>query len=393
LGAPNADTGEGSKDGRLAVPPQRRTTSLLRASDRHDNRVSIGNGILKRYTLHRDLLRKRMLVETHVYNDHLTTLETVLATMLVTLYIRSLCYSFEVITPLALCLQHACRACLRIEDAHTRRRRVTAHSWWEASLHMFVLLVPPAMLIRLATFIDSGKEPWVYAYAWTSVGVNTLALLSILIYALVYQHNHAIPSGGLCWRTFRAATVRFAASEHLMLLGLLFILFVLRGHSFASLATFLVAIALVANAARHCYQVLRAGYTMFTIGMRALERAESGGANQLEPLIHAEHTPVGGDRPSPFANFWWLVFVILIEFLVNFGATVPFVWIFILYPFTGSHRLATLVVSLSMLIGVMSVHRFINAEVIARVKALETIRKAAGGASAPATSQESKKQA
>jgi hypothetical protein len=345
---------------------------LLQPHSRADNRVSIGNGVLRRYVLHRDLLRRHMLVEMRVTTEHLSAFETLLGTLLFWFFVASLCDSIELLTPLSMCWQRACRTCPYVESKFASHRRVADHSFFQAGVFLFTLVSVPALLVRLTFYVTPGDESLLFTYAWCSVALNGLALLGVILYSISSHHDRRPPAGSYCWRSYRLASARFSTTEHLLLLGVLLLLFVIRvGQRFGNIVSAGVAFVMFANAVRHFYQTVRAGMAMRMVRYAERHEASAGGANSQRV-----------DLPSHGADHLWLAFVLLVQLGANVVFTVPFIWQLILWPMIQVHRLVALLLVLGAFCGVVFVDKYVAAEVAAREAAARAAATAAAAAAA-----------
>lgn len=206
------------------------------------------------------------------------------------------------------------------------------------------------MLVRLTFFVEPAHDPWLYGYAWSAYAINALVLLFNLLYSRIAASGYRPPAGSYCWRSFRVYSSRLSTSEHLLLLGILLVLFVLRRDSFGSLVSMFVSLGMVANASRHVYQSIRAGYTMSMLRSRP------------------DSTTRSRDLPAESASLWWLLFFVIVQLLTNLVFTIPFVWHFVLLPLIWSRRLVVLAIAVCVLAGVLVVDKFSNAELKRRTE-------------------------
>jgi hypothetical protein len=341
------------------------TRLLLRPHNWDDNRrVSIGNGILKRYVLHRDLRRHTLLFELRITNEHLTAFETLLATILFTYFVRSLCYSIELMTPLAMCMQRACFACGHTEDAQTYHRRILSHSIYEGLIYVLTIALPFFLALHVRIFFDNVRAaPWLFAYVWTTIGVDGFVLSFCIFYSANAHHMKRPPAGAYCWRSFRVASSRYSASEHLLLLGTLLILLVIRRDALSNVAAALIGLLMVGNGVRHFYHSFRAGLSMRRA--RTMLANASSGKKSSKAAAASDRRD---DLPSWGSNFLWLSILFIEQFSMNLVATTAFVWRFILWPLILSHWLVALLLSLTAVVGLSVVDRYTDRELQDRAK-------------------------
>jgi hypothetical protein len=314
-------------------------------TDPTSNHVSIGNGILRRYTLHVDKLSSRMLIEERVIVEHLTTLEVIAATLLFTFFLRSVCYSLELLAPLSLCVEKRCPGCALLEDVDKKHRRVTSHSIRESLFFALILIVPPIALARLPVFVPYGMRfATFYLWAWTTLAVNGVCLLANLYYSAMVARGNRPPSGSYCWRSFRIVLSRAACSEQLALLGLFCLTVILRREELATPVSAVVASLAIANAVRHIYQVIR-----FKLSVSAALR---------------EQPPV--ERPDfPRRSFdtAWGAFFVFVLIALNALASAVLFSVRVFWPVTTfSSASAAVIVALSVSAGIWLVNQYADAE-------------------------------
>lgn len=329
------------------------STVLLKTNpdNPNSNRVSIGNGLLRRYTLHVDRLESRMLIEERVIVEHLTSLELIALTILFTFYVRSVCYSDELLAPLALCVERRCRGCEQLESTTNQHRRASSHSFRESLLFLLVVVVPPIALVRLPVFVP---HDWRYAsfyiWAWTTLIVNAFCLLANLWYSVSAAHGNRPASGSYCWRSFRIVLSRAACSEQLCLLGVFCLEVILRRESLGTSIGAVIGCIAIANATRHLYQVAR--FRISIMIARSVFKRSSGTK----------------DYPTQPDDLIWAAFVTLVLLLLNFVATTLLFAYKVFYPVTTfSASLSILFVALSICAGFWIVHQYADAEMRATV--------------------------
>lgn len=310
-------------------------------------RVSIGNGVLRRFVLHRDLLRGHLLLEPHVVNEHLSALETAFATLLFTLFVRSLAHSIELLTPLALCMQRACPGCAHTERTERHHRRIETHSVWEAVLYFLSLGVAVAMAIRLTELLDDASS--LLAYAWTALALNGVAWSAALFYSALADRDRRPAAGAYCWRAFRVGAIRYAGAEQTQLLGAFFVLLLLRREVLSSIGAVIMALLLAGNGARHLYHALRANYAL------AQQRHIGGGSG-------------GPDLPSKSSDLLWVGFICVVLLGCDVVATVWVGWRLVLWPLLQSNSVIALFYAATLLIALKMVDRYSAAELEERRK-------------------------
>lgn len=321
------------------------STVLLKPQpDPKSKRVSIGNGLLRRYTLHIDVLRKLMLIEPRVIVEHLTSLELIAVTLLFMFFLRSVCYSLEILAPLSLCVERRCPGCMQLENTDKQHRRVSSHSLREALFFLLSLVVPLVALLRLPVFVPySSQFAHFYAWAWTTLGVNGLCLLANLLYSATAARGQRPASGSYCWRSFRVVLSRAACSEQLALLGIFCLTVILRREELATQIGSVVGFITLSNATRHIYQSIR-----FSVSKQAARTAT--GTKSF-------------DVPKRDDDKMWGFFVLLVLVLLNWLASVCLFAVSVFYPVsTFSRVVPMLLVALSLVAGVWIVHQYSDAE-------------------------------
>lgn len=320
------------------------TVLLKPQSDPKSNRVSIGNGLLRRYTLHVDVLRKTMFIEPRVIVEHLTSLELIAVTLLFLFFLRSVCYSLEILAPLSLCVERRCPGCSQLENTDKQHRRVSSHSMREAAFFLLALVVPLVALLRLPVFVPySSQFVHFYIWAWTTLGVNGLCLLTNLFYSATVARGQRPASGSYCWRSFRVVLSRAACSEQLALLGIFCLTVILRREALATQIGSVVGCITLANATRHIYQSLR-----FSVSVTAARGVASVRSH---------------DVPKHKDDKMWGFFVLLVLVFLNWLASVGLFSVSVFYPIsTFSRVVPTFLVSLSLVAGVWIVHQYSDAE-------------------------------
>lgn len=320
------------------------TVLLKPQADARSNRVSIGNGLLRRYTLHVDVLRRRLLIEPRVIVEHLTSLELIAVTVLFLFFLRSVCYSLELLAPLSLCVERRCPGCEQLENTDKQHRRVSSHSMREALFFLLALAVPFVALVRLPVFVPyAARFAHFYVWAWTTLAVNGVCLLANLFYSATVARGQRPASGSYCWRSFRVVLSRAACSEQLALLGIFCLTVILRREALGTQTGAVVGFITLANATRHVYQAVR-----FGVSASAARRAS--GARSV-------------DRPHYEDDRMWGFFVLLVLLLLNcVGAGALFATSVFWPVSTFSRTVPTLMVSLSLVAGVWIVHQYSDAE-------------------------------
>ena len=312
------------------------------------NRVSIGNGLLRRYTLHVDVLRRRMLIEERVVVEHLTFAELAVAALLFTFFLFSVIYSLEFLAPVSLCIGRPC-SCGYVESVDKQYKRVSEHSLREALIFTIELVATPVVLARLPVFIPfSRHSAFFYAWAWSTLAVNGLCLLSNLMYSAFVARGQRPPSGAYCWRSFRIVLSRTATSEQLALLACFGLAVILRRDGLGTPLGAVLGALSIANNVRYVYQVFRFNASVAV--------ARVGGS---DPHL----TSSKNDLPGRSSNTMWGAFVLYVLFVLNTATTTIFFALHVFWPVTAfSASLSVLIVSLSICAGVWVVHQYADAE-------------------------------
>lgn len=303
-------------------------TTVLLKPHRYDDRVSIGNGVLRRYTFHKNVLEGRVIVEQRTQVEHLTPVEVILVMALLTIYVRSLCYSLEILAPLGLCMPLFCKDCNADQTRASHHKRKTLHSVKEAFVFLLAFLAPLFMMRRLSYCIDPRTNVAMYIWAWFSIAVNAAGLCKTTLIAWATQNSYRPAPGMYCWRSFRLQLSRFACSEQLSLLSVLLASFVLRKETLGGLFSSLVSCAMITNATRHAYQAFR----VRVFRPHALQMHRS-------------------DMPTKEVNDVWFLFVLLVLVCANFVLTVPFLYHYVLIPTFRSSGAASFAVMSSVSFG------------------------------------------
>jgi hypothetical protein len=267
------------------------------------NRVSIGNGILRRYTLHVDLLHHRMLIEERVIVEHLTWIEQLVATILFTYFLGSVTYSLELLTPLSLGIGHRKAGTDELESNDMQHKRISSHSLREAIFFVVILVVPPVVLARLPVFVPhSMRYAYFYVWAWTTLAVNGICLLANLYYSLTVARGNRPAAGTFLWRSFRVGLSRAASAEHLVLLGIFCISLILRREGLGTPIAAVVGAITIANGVRQLYLDAR-----FKLSLWAIIDAHRESPIAVRRI----------DLPRRADNKLWGAYVVLVLFLVN----------------------------------------------------------------------------
>lgn len=267
------------------------------------NRVSIGNGILRRYTLHVDLLHRSMLIEERVIVEHLTWIEQLVATILFTYFLGLVTFSLELLTPLTLGIGHRKPGTDEIENSDSQHTRISSHSLREAIFFVIILVVPPVVLARLPVFVPHcTRYAFFYVWAWTTLGVNAICLLINLYYSLTVARGNRPAAGTFLWRSFRIGLSRVASAEHLALLGIFCISLILRREGLGTPIGAAVGAITIANGVSQLYLDVR-----FKLSLHAIIEAHRQSPVPVRKV----------DFPRRSDNKLWAAYVLLVLFLVN----------------------------------------------------------------------------
>jgi hypothetical protein len=218
-------------------------------------------------------------------------------------------------------------------------------------IYTIIVGVSPLTLARLDRFVEKAHYPWLYVWAWAVLGVNTLMLASCLLYSLLAYRGLRPPDGSLQWRSFRLLLWRTTSAEQLSLLGALLLTLVLRGETLGSPFSSAVAFVMIGNATIHCYQALR--YATSLNAVKETERSAVRDGLQFASLQNY-------DRPGWWAQTLWTAYFLLVVFLLNWFATIAFLWTHVLRPLTLSSSLSFALLSSVVAIygGVYIVERY-----------------------------------
>jgi len=267
------------------------------------NRVSIGNGILRRYTLHVDFLHRSMLIEERVIVEHLTWIEQLVATILFTYFLGLVTFSLELLTPLTLGIGHRKPGTDEIENSDSQHTRISSHSLREAIFFVIILVVPPVVLARLPVFVPHcTRYAFFYVWAWTTLGVNAICLLINLYYSLTVARGNRPAAGTFLWRSFRIGLSRVASAEHLALLGIFCISLILRREGLGTPIGAAVGAITIANGVSQLYLDVR-----FKLSLHAIIEAHRQSPVPVRKV----------DFPRRSDNKLWAAYVLLVLFLVN----------------------------------------------------------------------------
>lgn len=282
-------------------------TLLLKPHDGAD-RVSIGNNLLRRFVLHKDQLRGRLVLDERIMVDHMSATELVVFLFLFLVYLRECSKSTADTAAFGLGIVPACAHCHREVWAHVALASSAPRA--RAALVVAVrvaVVAAAAWAARHAySFLADGFETF-FAWALALTSVNAAALLVATLYEISLRRR-SLGSGAFCWRSFRFAHVVSASMEHVLLLGMLLLALVKRRDDLGTLLGTAAALALFYNAARHLVAVAVYSWSLANRHAHA-------------PAVESPSTTARTRFPSPRAQLVWLVYVSLVLFGANMLAT------------------------------------------------------------------------
>ena len=294
--------------------------STLMLKPRDNNKVSIGNSILRRYTMHKNQLTNTLLLEERLFVEHFSLTELLAALLLYTYFIYSLCHTLHKTVAMGLCLSRQCESCQSELSPYARRRVTTCWKVLPTVFDLLIVAVSVWALVNVLPLLSDDEGGKFKRWLWLFLIVNGLVALLLMIPS---KSPHTPPDGTFCWRTFRTAVALSSSLESVALVGLMALAAVIRRENLGSLLTSAIVLAYLFNIWRHLLQAF------------FYSRAQLTWPLVIFPVRIA-------DFPSAVQEILWIVFILCYLAMLNFGLFLFVSLRFVLLPATRSASLTAL---------------------------------------------------